>query len=129
MTTSYLNSGVEHTSKMLCRLYKIYISEWAISNIILIDCGGVRLTSQNCSHHWPIVHPLGECECRAMVMMMPAGDNSWLVYQSSWAVLPAETSGASIFDTSTDLFTCHKILRHGTSDFTSHPKESVLWLT
>jgi hypothetical protein len=30
-----------------------------------------------------------------MVMMMPAGDNSWLVHQSSLAVLPGETSGAS----------------------------------
>jgi hypothetical protein len=26
---------------------------------------GVRLTSQNCGHHWPIVHPPGECECRS----------------------------------------------------------------
>jgi hypothetical protein len=25
-----------------------------------------------------------------------------------------------------DLLTCRKILRHGTSGFTSHPKESVL---
>jgi hypothetical protein len=30
-----------------------------------------------------------------MVMMMPAGRNSWLVHQSSLAVLPADTSGES----------------------------------
>jgi hypothetical protein len=29
----------------------------------------------------------------AMMMMMPAGDNSELVHQSSLAVLPAKTSG------------------------------------
>jgi hypothetical protein len=31
----------------------------------------------------------------AIVVMMPAGDNSLLVYQSSLTILPAETSGAS----------------------------------
>jgi hypothetical protein len=30
-----------------------------------------------------------------MMMMMPAWDNSWLVHQSSLAVLPAQTSRAS----------------------------------
>jgi hypothetical protein len=64
-------------------------------NCWLIDCDGLRLTSQNRCHHWPVVHPPGECEWRAVVAMMPAGDNSWLVYQSSLAVLPAETSRAS----------------------------------
>jgi hypothetical protein len=28
-----------------------------------------------------------------MIMMIPAGDNSWLVHQSSLAVLPAEHLG------------------------------------
>jgi hypothetical protein len=38
----------------------------------------------------------GDCKCRAVVMMMmSAGDNSWLVYQSSLAVPPAETSESS----------------------------------
>jgi hypothetical protein len=32
----------------------------------------------------------------------------------------------SIWNTSKDLLTCSKILRHGTSGFTSHPKEGVL---
>jgi hypothetical protein len=52
----------------------------------LIEYHWVRLTSQNRGHHWPIVHPPGECEWRAVVMMIPAGDNSCLVFQSSLAV-------------------------------------------
>jgi hypothetical protein len=65
------------------------LSDW------LIDYDGVRLASQNRGHHWPIVDPRDECERRAVLIMIPAGDNSWLVYQNSLAVLPAETSGAS----------------------------------
>jgi hypothetical protein len=73
------------------------------------------------------------------MMMMPAGDNSWLVYQSSVAVLPAETSEVSRrngrrkenFAYSVALirqriFTCRKSLRYGTSGFTSRPTEGVL---
>jgi hypothetical protein len=96
---------------MLFLLCPVPLTDW------LIDYDGMRLMSQICGHHWPIVHPPGECEWTAMVMMMPTGDNSLLVYQSSLAVLPAETSGASrrngrrnenfaysvSFDTSTDL--------------------------
>jgi hypothetical protein len=105
----------------------------------LIDYDGVRLTSQKRGHHWPIVHPPGECEQRAVVVMMLAGDNSWLVYQSSLAILPAEPSGASRRNGRrmrilhiqyiwyiNRYFTCHKILRYGTSSFTSHLKEGVL---
>jgi hypothetical protein len=48
--------------------------------LIIIGYDGVRLASQNRGHHWPIVHPPGECEWTAvvmmMMMMMPAGDNS-----------------------------------------------------
>jgi hypothetical protein len=29
-----------------------------------------------------------------MVVMIPAGENSWLVYQSSMTIIPAETSGS-----------------------------------
>jgi hypothetical protein len=76
-----------------------------------------------------------------MVMIMPAGDNYWLVHQSSLVVLPAETSGASrrnggrsenfacqylkYFKGS---LTCRKILRYETSGFTFHPKKDVLWI-
>jgi hypothetical protein len=43
----------------------------------LSDYDGVRLKSQNCSHHWLIFHPPGECEWRAVVViMMPAVENS-----------------------------------------------------
>jgi hypothetical protein len=88
----------------------------------------------------PIVYPLGDMWAwRPMVMMMPTGDNSWLVHQSSLAVLPAETSGASrgngrrsenfayqYMKCIKGSSTCRKILRRGTSGFTSHPKEDVL---
>jgi hypothetical protein len=71
-------------------------------------------------------------------MIMPAGDNSRLVHQSSLAVLPAETSGASRRNRWSENFvyqylkylkgslTCRKILRHGTSSFTSYLKDGVL---
>jgi hypothetical protein len=90
--------------------------------------------------------PPGECEWRAvvvmmmmMMMVMRAGDNSWLVHQSSLAILPAETSGAirrngrrsenfayQYLKYVKGPLICRKILRHGTSGFTSHPKEVVL---
>jgi hypothetical protein len=68
------------------------------------------------------------------------GDNSWLIHQSSLAVLSAETSGASRRNGRSENFayqylkylkgylTCCKLLRHGTSGFTSHPKEGALWI-
>jgi hypothetical protein len=99
------------------------------------------MTSQNRGHHWPIVHPPGEYEWRAVVMMIPADDNSWLVYNSSLAVLLTETSLASRRNGRRNenfaylvpvvrqrIFTCRKILWHGTSSFASHPKEGVLWI-
>jgi hypothetical protein len=87
-----------------------------------------------------IVHFPGDMWAwRAMAIMMSAEDNFWLVHQSSLAVLPADTRGAirrngrrsenlpiSIWNASRDLFTRYKILRHGTSGFSSHPKEDVL---
>jgi hypothetical protein len=61
-----------------------------------------------------------------IVIMMPAGDNSWLVHHSSLAVLKAETSGESrrngrrsenfayqYLKYLKGSFTCRKILRHG----------------
>jgi hypothetical protein len=44
--------------------------------------------------HCPIIHPRVNVSVGAVVVMMPAGDNSWLLYKSSLAVLPAEISGA-----------------------------------
>jgi hypothetical protein len=76
------------------------------------------------------------------MMMIPAGDNSWLVHYSSLAVLPAETSGASRSNGRRSenfayqylkylkgSLTCRKILRHGTFGFTSHPKEGELLIS
>jgi hypothetical protein len=78
--------------------FRTFISFHPFSHDWLIDYDGVRLTSQNRGNHWSIVHPPGEFKWRTlmlMIMMMPAGDNFWLVYQSSLAVLPADTSAAS----------------------------------
>jgi hypothetical protein len=127
---SFVESPIGHTNTIQSGIG--WSSDW------LIDNDEVRLTSQNRGHHWPIVHPPGECEWRAVVKMMPAGDNSWLVSQSSLAVLPEETSGASIRNGRRSectysvllihqlIFASRKILRHGTSRFISHPKEDVL---
>jgi hypothetical protein len=73
------------------------------------------------------------------MVMMSARDNSSLIHQSSLAVLPAATSGASRRNgQKSESFayqylihlkgslTCHTILRHGTSGFTSHWKGGVL---
>jgi hypothetical protein len=73
------------------------------------------------------------------MMMMSAGDNSWLVHQSSLLVLPAETSWVSRMNgrSSENIayqclkylkgsLACRKILRHGPSSLTFHPKEGVL---
>jgi hypothetical protein len=104
------------------------------------DYDGARLCLRTAATNRPIVHPPGDISIwRAMVVMMPAGYNSWLVNLSSLAVLPAETSGESrrngrrsenfayqYLKYLKGSLTCRKILRHGTPDFTSHPKEVVL---
>jgi hypothetical protein len=56
--------------------------------ILLIDYNGVRLCLRPAATNGTILHPPGDISSwRAMVMMMmPAGDNSWLVHQSSLAV-------------------------------------------
>jgi hypothetical protein len=58
---------------------------------------GVRLCLRTAATNAPAVHPPGDTWARkAMVMMMmPAGGNSWLVHQSSLAGLQAETTGES----------------------------------
>jgi hypothetical protein len=74
-----------------------------------------------------------------VVMMAPAGYKSWLVHQSSLAVLPADISGASRRNVQRSenfayqylkylkgSLKCRKILRHGTSGFTYHLKKGVL---
>jgi hypothetical protein len=108
---------------------------------LIVDYDAVRLCLRTAATNGPSVHPPGDTwTWRAMVMMtMPAGDNSWLVHQSSLAGLLAEPSGASrrngrrsenfayqYLKYLKGSLTCRKILRHGTSGFTSHPKEDVL---
>jgi hypothetical protein len=100
----------------------------------------LETVSQNCGHQQAYcLSPSDMWARRTMVMMMPAGDNSWLDHQSSLAVLPAETSGESrrnerrnenlVYRYMKYLkgpSTCCTILRHGTSGFTYYPKEGVL---
>jgi hypothetical protein len=96
--------------------------------------------SQNCGHQ-PVYcsSSASYASMESHGMMMLAGDNAWLVYQSSMAVIPAETSGASrrngrrsgnfsyqYLKYLKGSLICRKILRHGTSGFISHPKEGVL---
>jgi hypothetical protein len=91
--------------------------------------------SQNCDHERACCSSPGDIWAwRAMVLMMPARDTAWPVHQSFLAVLPAETSGTSRSENFAcqyvkylkGFLTCRKVLRHGTSGFTSHPKEGVL---
>jgi hypothetical protein len=74
-----------------------------------------------------------------VVIMMPAGSNSWLVYRALWqSYQQRHLERVGGMDEEMRIsriqylwyvngsFTCRKILRHGTSGFTSHPKEGVL---
>jgi hypothetical protein len=112
----------------------------------LIDYDGLRLCLSTAATNGPIVHPPGDMLAWSavvvvvvMMVMVPAGDNSWLVHQSSLAVLPADIWGKyeewtmewkilpfQYLRYLTGSLTRRKILRHRTSGFTSHPKESVL---
>jgi hypothetical protein len=105
-----------------------------------IDYDFVRICLRTAVTNGSIVHPTGDMRAwRSMVIMMLAGNNFWLVHQSSLTVLPTDTSGASRGNGQRGenfayqypkylkgFLTCRKILRHGTSSFTSHPKEGVL---
>jgi hypothetical protein len=58
-----------------------------------MSMGRLRLRTETING--PIVHHPGDMRaCTAMVMTMPAGENFWLVHQSSVANLPAQTSGS-----------------------------------
>jgi hypothetical protein len=106
----------------------------------LINCDGLRLCLRTAATNGPIVQlPAYMWAWRTMVMMMLVLNTSWLVHQSSLAVLPAKTSGASrrngrrsenfayqYLKCLKGSLTCRKILRRKTSDFTSRPKEGVV---
>jgi hypothetical protein len=106
----------------------------------VIDYDEARLCLRTAATNRPIIYAPGDMRTwRARVMIMPAGNNSWLVHRSSLAVLPADTSKASRRNGRRSKnfayqylkylkrsLTCRKILRHGISGFTSHPTEGVL---
>jgi hypothetical protein len=110
-------------------------SQHAFLRSELIDYDGVRLTSQNSGYHWTIFHPPGEREWKA-VMMIPAGDNSYLSTKARWQSyqhrhlerVGGMDEGMKIFPIQylwyvNGSLTWRKILRHGISGFTSHSKE------
>jgi hypothetical protein len=107
--------------------------------------GGARLTSQNCGINWPIVH------LRVIVMwtvvwwyrlrLTPNSSTRgfWQLPVLSGGPVSRDIRGESrrmgegnenlVYPSPWDFkryLTCRKILRHGTSGFTSHPKEGVL---
>jgi hypothetical protein len=62
----------------------------------------------------------------AMVMlMMPAGDTSWYLPELSGSPTSRDIWSEYLWYNNGSL-TCHKILQHGASGFTSHPKEGVV---
>jgi hypothetical protein len=99
----------------------------------------VRLYLRTAATNRLNVHPPGDKWAWTAIIMMPSGDNYWLVHQSSLTVLPADTSEASrrngrrsenfayqYLKYLKGSLTCRKIWRHGTSGFTPHPMEGVL---
>jgi hypothetical protein len=84
-----------------------------------------------------LVIPPGDKLAWSAMVTMSAGNNSWLLHQSSLTVLPAETSAArkrngrrsenfayQYVKYLKESLTYRKILRHGTSGFTAdfyHP--------
>jgi hypothetical protein len=117
--------------------YELYIklgSFWLIMSMVW------DLLLRTAATNGPIVHPPGDMWAwRAVVMMMPAGENSWHFHQSSLAILWAESSWEQVGGMDEGVrtlpiqylrylkgsLTCHKFLRHGASGFTSHSKEGV----
>jgi hypothetical protein len=56
---------------------------------------GVRLRLWTTASNGPIVHhPDDNMSMENLGEMMPAGENPWLVHQSSLEILPAESSGS-----------------------------------
>jgi hypothetical protein len=129
---STFHFSVFYKIKVLLRPQTYGMSYW------LTDYDGVRLCLRTAATNRPIVHPLGDMWAwRAMVMMMLAGDKSWVIHHSSLAVLPAETPAASSRNGwRSENFayqylkylkgSCCKILWHGNSGFISHLKKDVL---
>jgi hypothetical protein len=125
------------TNHLLFTMHDHLTIVFKATKFMLIEYDGMRLCLRTAATNGPIFHSPGDMWAwRAMVMAMPSGDNSWLVHQSSLAVLLADTSRARNGRTSENFayqylkhlkgsLTCCKIL-HGTSGFTSHPKENAL---
>jgi hypothetical protein len=135
--STFQNTKVQYTVYIEQQFYQFCI----VAKSVLLDWlwWGENM-SQNYGHQRACFSSPGwYVSMEAMVMILPARDNSQLANQSSLTVLPAETSGASrrngrrsenfayqYLKYLKGSLTCRKILRRGTSGFTSHPKEGVL---
>jgi hypothetical protein len=98
----------------------------------------VRLTSQNRGHQRAYFSSPDDMWAWKAMVKMSAGYNSWLVHQSSLEINHQRQKAKSRNGQRSENFayeylryvngylTCRKILRHGASGFTSHPKEGVL---
>jgi hypothetical protein len=115
------------------------------SHTVKIGYDEVRLTSQNCGLYGPTVNPL-VIAMWTMVWWYRPGLTPNLSTRGLWqppvlsgGPVSRHISGASrrmdegnenlVYSSPWDFkrpLTCRKILRHGTSGFTSHPKEDVL---
>jgi hypothetical protein len=105
---------------------------------------GRRFRGVCCLHHQAISCFLLPDDMENHGWIISTKGKSWFVHQSSWTILPAESSSSkqegqvkemmnlalrSIFVcTFQVIFTCHKILWHGANNFTSPTKEDTLWI-
>jgi hypothetical protein len=111
------------------RTYCHNLQCWSNWFIMIGDYIYIRTAATN----WPIFHPASNMWAwTAMIMMMPTGNNSWLVHESSLTVHPAESAGTSRSENFAYQYlkyfngtlTCTKSYDMGPSRFTSHPKDA-----
>jgi hypothetical protein len=105
--------------------------DWLIDWLIGYD--GVRLCLRTAATNGPVVHP--QCDVwawTAMVMMPNSSTRAFWQFYQQRSLGASRRNGRSANFAYQYLkylkgpLTCRKVLRHGTSGFTSHPKEDVL---
>jgi hypothetical protein len=116
------------------RIYYTPQQQWLTGRVDV-----VRLMSQNRGDQWDYCSSLGwYVSMESHANDDASWEKSWLVHQSSptsrdisyrvGGMGNGRMSEVFNINMSTDLLTFNKILRQGTSGFTSHPKEGVLWI-
>jgi hypothetical protein len=104
--------GKSPISSKLCHCLITWLVQELVKWVDLLWWGATML--QNCSLVF-IIQVICE-HGEPMMTIMPAG------------ITPDSSAKALCQTYLKGSLTCHKILRHGTSGFTSHPKEGVLWI-